>query len=84
MLVAWYFKQRLTELETAGRLRSEIVLVPVANPVGLEQVLMDMPLGRYELESGQNFNRASSTSSKQVGDDIEALLTDDPQAQRRR
>ena len=57
MLVAWHLKQRLAELEAAGRLRSEIVLVPVANPVGLEQVLMDVPLGRYELESGQNFNR---------------------------
>jgi len=57
MLVAWHLKARLAELEANGRLRSEIVLVPVANPVGLEQVLMDIPLGRYELESGQNFNR---------------------------
>jgi Predicted deacylase len=32
MLVAWHLKQRLAELEAAGRLRSEIVLVPVANP----------------------------------------------------
>ena len=46
MLVAWYLKQRLAELENAGRLRGEIVVVPVANPIGLEQVLMDTPLGR--------------------------------------
>ncbi len=82
MLVAWYLKQRLAELENAGRLLGEIVVVPVANPIGLEQVLMDTPLGRYELESGQNFNRWFSDLSAHVGDDIEARLTDDPQQNR--
>jgi predicted deacylase len=79
MLVAWYLKQRLLELESAGRLLGEIVVVPVANPIGLEQVLMDIPLGRYELESGQNFNRRFFDLSLQVGDDVEARLNDDPQ-----
>jgi hypothetical protein len=55
------------------------VLVPVANPVGLEQVLMDTPLGRYELESGQNFNRWFVDLSDEVGNEIEHLLGDDPQ-----
>ena len=77
MLVAWYLKQRLAELENAGRLRGEIVVVPVANPVGLEQVLMDTPLGRYELESGQNFNRGFVDLGQHVGDEIEARLTQD-------
>ena len=79
MLVAWYLKQRLAELESAGLLLGEIVIVPVANPIGLEQVLMDIPLGRYELESGQNFNRWFVDLSLQVGDDVEARLNDDPQ-----
>ena len=79
MLVAWHLKQRLAELEAAGRLRSEIVLVPIANPVGLEQVLMDVPLGRYELESGQNFNRWFVDLSEEVGNVIEGKLGDDPQ-----
>ena len=79
MLVAWHLKQRLAELEAAGRLRSQIVLVPVANPVGLEQVLMDVPLGRYELESGQNFNRWFVDLSEEIGNDIEGKLSDDPQ-----
>ena len=78
MLVAWYLKQRLAELEGAGRLLRQIVLVPLANPIGLEQVLMDTPLGRYELESGQNFNRHFLDLSLQVGDEIEAQLTTDP------
>ncbi|MDF5895155.1 M14 family metallopeptidase [Pseudomonas syringae pv. syringae] len=82
MLVAWYLKQRLAELENAGRLLGEIVVVPVANPIGLEQVLMDTPLGRYELESGQNFNRGFSDLGTQVGDDIETRLTNDAEHNR--
>ena len=77
MLVAWHLKQRLAELQTAGHLRSEIVVVPVANPAGLEQVLMDIPLGRYELESGQNFNRNFMNLSTQIGDEIEGMLNQD-------
>jgi len=77
MLVAWCLKQRLAELENAGRLLGEVIVVPVANPIGLEQLLMDTPLGRYELESGQNFNRWFVDLSQQVGDDIEARLTSD-------
>ncbi|SEM35724.1 hypothetical protein SAMN04487857_101324 [Pseudomonas sp. ok272] len=79
MLVAWHLKARLSELEAAGRLRSEIVLVPIANPIGLEQVVMDVPLGRYELESGQNFNRWFLDLSEEVGNEIEGQLTDNPQ-----
>ncbi|MEG5264082.1 succinylglutamate desuccinylase/aspartoacylase family protein [Pseudomonas sp. JDS28PS106] len=77
MLVAWYLKQRLAELESAGRLLGEIVVVPVANPIGLEQVLMDTPLGRYELESGENFNRWFSDVAERVGNEVEARLGDD-------
>ena len=79
MLVAWHLKARLAQLAAAGRLRSEVVLVPVANPVGLEQVLMDIPLGRFELESGQNFNRLFVDLSEAVGDQVEAFLGNDPQ-----
>ena len=78
MLVAWHLKQRLAELEAAGRLLSEIVVVPVANPAGLEQIVMDIPLGRYELQSGQNFNRNFLDLSTQIGDALESQLSDDP------
>lgn len=77
MLVAWHLKQRLGELENAGKLLGEVILVPVANPIGLAQVVMDMPLGRYELETRENFNRAFINVSQQVGDEVEPLLNDD-------
>ncbi|GGC84922.1 succinylglutamate desuccinylase/aspartoacylase family protein [Undibacterium terreum] len=57
MLVAQHLRQRLELLEAEGRLSSEIVLVPVANPVGLAQVIQGTPFGRFDLSSGINFNR---------------------------
>ncbi|WP_449431477.1 succinylglutamate desuccinylase/aspartoacylase family protein [Pseudomonas putida] len=77
MLVAWHLKRRFAELEQQGHLRREIVLVPVANPVGLEQVLLDAPLGRFELQSGENFNRNFVDLSDSIGDQIEGHLTQD-------
>lgn len=57
MLVAHYLRELLTDLESKGLLTGEIVLVPVANPIGLEQTLHHQLLGRYDLRSGENFNR---------------------------
>ncbi|SAL81505.1 succinylglutamate desuccinylase/aspartoacylase family protein [Caballeronia arvi] len=57
MLTAWTLKQRLIELEAQGRVRGEIALVPVANPIGLSQHVLGQFLGRFEANSGHNFNR---------------------------
>jgi uncharacterized protein len=57
-------------LEASGALRRHIVLVPVANPLGLEQVLMDVPQGRFDNESRENFNRFFLDLSQQVGDEV--------------
>ena len=78
MLVAWHLKQRLLDLEDRGQLRREVILVPVANPVGLEQVLLDAPLGRFELQSGENFNRNFVDLTDCIADQVEARLSQDP------
>jgi uncharacterized protein len=57
MLTAWTLKKRLIGLEAEGRVRGEIVLVPVANPIGLSQHVLGQFLGRFEANSGHNFNR---------------------------
>ncbi|CAG4927354.1 succinylglutamate desuccinylase/aspartoacylase family protein [Paraburkholderia saeva] len=57
MLTAVLLKRRLLELEARGALAAEIVLVPVANPVGLGQYVMGQFVGRFDLASGRNFNR---------------------------
>ncbi len=57
LLVAQHLREKLTALDAAGKLRGEIILVPYANPIGLTQFLQGWHLGRYELDSGANFNR---------------------------
>jgi len=57
LLVAHHLRHRLAELEARGALRGEIVLVPYANPVGLSQWVLAAHEGRFELASGENFNR---------------------------
>ncbi|WP_323120240.1 succinylglutamate desuccinylase/aspartoacylase family protein [Burkholderia alba] len=57
MLTAFLLKRRLAELEAAGALAAEIVLVPVANPVGLNHHVLGQFIGRFDLASGRNFNR---------------------------
>ena len=58
MMAAHHLIPLLDAAEAEGRIRGEIVLVPVANPIGLGQVIDGSHLGRYELGSGENFNRS--------------------------
>ena len=57
LLVAYHLRQQLAALESEGRIKGEIVLVPMANPVGSAQRLLGRVLGRFELTGGENFNR---------------------------
>lgn len=57
MLVLHYLKRLLSQAERRAELRGEIILVPVANPPGLAQVLLNGGIGRFDLASGRNFNR---------------------------
>ncbi|MDH4479474.1 MAG: succinylglutamate desuccinylase/aspartoacylase family protein, partial [Rhodoferax sp.] len=57
MLAAHHLRPLLEAAETAGLLRGEVVLVPVANPIGLSQRVDHKPMGRFELDTSENFNR---------------------------
>ncbi|MES2261405.1 MAG: succinylglutamate desuccinylase/aspartoacylase family protein [Pseudomonadota bacterium] len=70
MLVAQFLRTRLHELEAAGKLRGEVILVPAANPLGLAQAIQGAPFGRFDLTTGINFNRAY----KHVADDLKQSL----------
>ncbi|MCX9157696.1 M14 family metallopeptidase [Niveibacterium sp. 24ML] len=78
MLVAHHLRQRFEALEGAGKLRGEIVLVPVANPLGLAQTLLHVPQGRFDFYTGENYNRYYPNFARQVGDAVEAALGADP------
>jgi hypothetical protein len=72
MLVAHHLHARLLALESAGDLCAEVVLVPVANPLGLAQQVLRHRLGRFEFASGENFNR----HYPQVAEAAAALLAE--------
>jgi hypothetical protein len=57
MLVAHHLRALFEAFEAAGQIHGEIVLVPVANPIGLAQRLDHKPMGRFELDTSENFNR---------------------------
>ena len=56
-LVAWQLCQQLQELEAQQRISSQIVVVPLCNPLGLRQSVMYSQIGRFDLATGQNYNR---------------------------
>ncbi len=57
MLVAHVLRQRLLQLEAQGALKGEVVLIPQANPIGLTQRLLYGGAGRFDMATGENFNR---------------------------
>ncbi|MFG6467612.1 M14 family metallopeptidase [Roseateles sp. BYS87W] len=57
MWVAQALIERFTALEAAGAIAGEIVLVPMANPIGLAQDVQGSAFGRFDLGTGINFNR---------------------------
>ena len=57
MLAAHHLGRLLDEAAAEDRILGEIVLIPVANPIGLAQRINGNLIGRYELDGGGNFNR---------------------------
>lgn len=57
MLAAHHLRALLERAQREGQIQGEIILVPVANPIGLAQRLDHKPMGRFELGTSENFNR---------------------------
>ncbi|MDP3847754.1 MAG: M14 family metallopeptidase [Pseudomonas sp.] len=80
MLVLHHLKSRLLTLEAAGRLTGEVVLVPIANPIGLGNYVCGRQLGRFESSSRENFNRHYLDLAELVREQVAAELGDDAAA----
>lgn len=61
-------------------LLGQIVIVPVANPIGQSQIVLGSLHGRYGLVDGVNFNRGFADVTEQVGDAVEHRLSADADA----
>ncbi|MEM5341993.1 succinylglutamate desuccinylase/aspartoacylase domain-containing protein [Paraburkholderia azotifigens] len=77
MLVSWALRRKLEALEAAGKLRGEVVIVPVANPIGLNQHVLGLLAGRFETNTAQNFNRNFYNLFDLIEPVIEERLTTD-------
>jgi predicted deacylase len=78
MLVAHHLRARLQTAEDAGHIAGEIVMVPVANPIGLAQRVDHKPMGRFELDTSENFNRHYPDLAAAVAPTVRGLLGADP------
>lgn len=80
MLTAHHLRGLLEAAEQRGELLGEVVLVPVCNPIGLDQSLMHHQMGRFELASMENFNRYYPDFFELLKDEIASRLGPDAQA----
>lgn len=81
MLALHHLKNQLLELEAAGRLTGEIILVPIANPIGLGNFVFGRhQLGRFELSSKENFNRNYLDLAELVDEQVTSALGSDSAA----
>lgn len=80
MLVAHHLRALLEAAETAGQLQGQVILVPVANPLGLAQRLAHKPMGRFDLDTSENFNRHYPDLAKAIAPAVHEALGDNPQA----
>jgi len=79
LLVAHHLIGLLDAAERRGEITGEIVVVPFANPIGLNQQVLDVHLGRSFLETAENFNRAWPDLAEGVARRVEDTLTNDEQ-----
>jgi predicted deacylase len=80
MLVLHNLAARLGEAEDRGQVLGEVVVVPVANPVGLCQHLLGRLSGRYDLANGANFNRGYPDLAPMIEPRVAGRLSEDAEA----
>jgi predicted deacylase len=80
MLVAHHLRPLLERAESEGKLLGEIIVVPVANPIGLAQRLDHKPMGRFELDTSENFNRHYPDLAKAIRPAVQSALGSDAKA----
>ena len=83
MLVAQHLRVLLEAAEQRGEVLGEVVLVPLANPIGLSQTAMHHQVGRFELASMENFNRHYPDFFALVKDEVAGQLGPDPEGNKR-
>jgi len=79
-LVMHHLLEALDRLDGENALLGEILLVPVANPIGVSQWRDDWLQGRFDFTDGINFNRSFPDLTAQIAERVAAQLGGDPEA----
>lgn len=69
---------RLRDADAAGLLKAHFTVFPSVNPLGLANFSLRHHIGRYDIETGVNYNRRWPDLYGQVADAIAGKLTHDP------
>jgi predicted deacylase len=77
VLVLYHLQRMLEDAERQGRVRGEILIVPMANPIGAAQSIMQSHLGRYDLARMTNFNRGWPDLAEAAAERVAGRLGDD-------
>lgn len=77
MLIMRKLIERLSEFATQGKIKGEIVLVPLANPIGHAQIVGQYMQGRVEDGTDRNFNRGFPNLAELVRDRVNGKLGED-------
>ena len=80
MLVAHHLRTLLADADKNAEVIGDVILVPVANPIGLAQRLDHKPMGRFELDTSENFNRHYPDLAKAAEPLVAEALGADAQA----
>jgi len=79
-MVLHHLLPMLRDADAAGTLRARFVIFPSVNPLGLATRVLRRHIGRYDLETGVNFNRRWPDLYPQIAQAIAGKLTADPKA----
>jgi predicted deacylase len=80
MLTAYHLRPLLERLDAAGQVHGEVVMVPMANPIGAAQRVQHKPAGRFELDSAENFNRHYPDFARHIAEEVLPALGKDAAA----
>jgi predicted deacylase len=80
LLVAQHLLRGLEQAQAEGRIIGEVVVVPVANPIGLSQHFNGRLLGRFDGEGAGNFNRGFPDLTPAALERLQGRMSADPAA----
>ena len=80
LLVAHHLLTDLIKADSKGLITGEVIVVPMANPLGLSQNLDGYHVGRHNLNGEGNFNRGFPDLGDQVREELTDKLGNDAEA----